>query len=144
MYSDGLVTITRGAEAVVWCRGPKWAARGFCQRCGTSLFYRLENQPELFAIIAGDALNFLLQRHIETDAQPASYSFPDHQPRVTKVELMKKFGVSPVYAAVAQHTFFTAHLRALTEIKTFAGAGEESPTRATGWPVNLKYTDINQ
>jgi hypothetical protein len=100
-HSDGLVSITRGAEAVVWCRGQKWAAHGFCHRCGTSLFYRLENQPRLFTVIAVDALNFSLQRHIYTDAQSDYYSFPDHQPRVTEVELMKKFGVAPVYAAVA-------------------------------------------
>jgi hypothetical protein len=108
VHSDGLVTITRGAEAVVWCRSPKWAERGFCEQCGTSLFLRLENQPELFTVITVGALNFSLQRHIYTDAQPDCYSFPDDQPRGTEVDLMKKFGVS---AAVAQRTFLTARLR---------------------------------
>jgi hypothetical protein len=107
-HSDGLVTITRGAEAVAWCRGQKWTERGFCEQCGTSLFLRLENQPKLFTVIAVDALNFSFQHHIYTDAQPNCYSLPDDQQRVTGVELIKKFGV---YAAVTQHTFLTAHLR---------------------------------
>jgi hypothetical protein len=75
------------------------------------------NQPELFTVIADDALNFALQRHIYTDTQPDCYSFLGHQRRVTEVELMKKFGVAPVYAAVAQHTFLTAHLRGANRYK---------------------------
>jgi hypothetical protein len=95
--SDGPVTITQGAETLVWYRGSEWAERGFCKQCGTSLFYRLANQPDLFTAIAVDALDdadaFSLQRHIYTDAQPNRYSFADSQPRVTEAELMKELGV---------------------------------------------------
>jgi len=99
VHGDGPVSITQGGESLTWFRGSEWAERGFCNKCGTSLFYRLANQPELFTAIAIDALDdadgFALQRHIYVDAQPDRYAFADSQPRVTEKELLAEFGVTP-------------------------------------------------
>lgn len=99
VHGDGPVSITQGGESLTWFRGSEWAERGFCNKCGTSLFYRLANQPELFTAIAIDALDdadgFALQRHIYVDAQPDRYAFAGSQPRVTEKELLAEFGVTP-------------------------------------------------
>jgi len=98
-HSDGPVEITAGTDALTWYRGSEWAERGFCNRCGTSLFYRLANQPELFTAVAVDTLDdadaFALHRHIYVDAQPAHYAFADDRPRVTEAALLAEFGVTP-------------------------------------------------
>ena len=98
-HSDGPVEITAGTGALTWYRGSEWAERGFCNRCGTSLFYRLANQPELFTAVAVEALDdaeaFTLSRHIYVDAQPTRYAFADKTPRLTEAELLAELGVEP-------------------------------------------------
>ena len=84
-------------ETLKWYRSSKWAERGFCDRCGSSLFYRMANRPEMLLIVSvdsfDDADDITLKRHIYVDEQPARYAFADTTPRVTKAELMAEFGM---------------------------------------------------
>lgn len=84
-------------EGLTWYQGTPWAQRGFCSRCGSSLFWRLAEQPEGMLIVSVDALEdggeFALDRHIYSDAKPDRYDFADDRPRVTEAELMKELGL---------------------------------------------------
>ncbi|MCY3928404.1 MAG: GFA family protein [Acidobacteria bacterium] len=84
-------------EGLTWYQGTPWAQRGFCSRCGSSLFWRLAEQPEGMLIVSVDALDdggeFALDRHIYSDAKPDRYDFADDRPRVTEAELMKELGL---------------------------------------------------
>ncbi len=46
----------RNDEGLTWYQGTPWAQRGFCARCGSSLFWRLAEQPEGMLIVSVDAL----------------------------------------------------------------------------------------
>ena len=84
-------------EGLTWYQGTPWAQRGFCSRCGSSLFWRLAQEPEGMLIVSVDALEnatgFALDRHIYSDAKPDRYDFADDRPRVTEAELMKELGL---------------------------------------------------
>lgn len=84
-------------EGLTWYQGTPWAQRGFCSGCGSSLFWRLAEQPEGMLIVSVDALDdaggFQLDRHIYSDAKPDRYDFADDCPRVTEAELMKELGL---------------------------------------------------
>lgn len=80
---------------LVWYRSSDWAERGFCRTCGTSLFYRLVEQPGHVAISAGtlDDPGALarIERHIFVDEKPGFYEFADDTPRLTGAEAMAEF-----------------------------------------------------
>ncbi len=84
-------------EGLTWYQGTPWAQRGFCSNCGSSLFWRLAQEPEGMLIVSVDALeddgDFTLDRHIYSDARPDRYDFADDCPRVTEAELMKELGL---------------------------------------------------
>lgn len=84
-------------EGLTWYQGTPWAQRGFCSRCGSSLFWRLAQAPDGMLIVSVDALDdpagFQLDRHIYSDAKPDRYDFADKRPRVTEAELMKELGL---------------------------------------------------
>ena len=84
-------------EGLTWYQGTPWAQRGFCSRCGSSLFWRLAEQLEGLLIVSVDALeddgDFALDRHIYSDARPDRYDFADDRPRVTEADLMKELGL---------------------------------------------------
>ncbi len=75
---------------LAWYRGSKWAERGHCTKCGSSLFFRLAAKPDAVTAISVDAFDeasdFTLGRHIYVDAQPARYAFADDCPRLTEAE----------------------------------------------------------
>ncbi|MDE2852030.1 MAG: GFA family protein [Acidobacteriota bacterium] len=84
-------------EGLTWYQGTPWAQRGFCSKCGSSLFWRLAQEPEGMLIVSVDAIDdaadFALDRHIYSDAKPERYDFADDRPRVTEAELMKELGL---------------------------------------------------
>ena len=86
---------------LTWYRGSKWAERGFCGRCGTSLFWRLADDPTAMLVVSAEAFDdaddLRLDRHIYTDAQPARYAFADDRPRLTEAKFLAEIGV-PVAA----------------------------------------------
>ena len=68
----------------------EWAERGFCSRCGTSLFYRLKDSNH-YVIWMGtfdDQAAFNLAGEIFYDEKPASYDFAGDHPRLTGAEFM--------------------------------------------------------
>lgn len=99
VHGDGPLAVDAGSNILKWYRGSQWAERGFCGQCGSTLFYRLAEQPDMFTAVSVDALDdgadLKLKRHIYVDSQPAHYAFADDTPRVTEAELMAELGIEP-------------------------------------------------
>lgn len=47
------VTLIGAAETLTWFRSSARAERGFCSRCGSSLFYRLTSNPSIWSAYLG-------------------------------------------------------------------------------------------
>ncbi len=71
----------------------EWAERGFCKKCGTHLFYKL-NQNQQYIFSAGifdldEELNFDQQYFI--DKKPVFYHFENKTKNITEAELFMMF-----------------------------------------------------
>ena len=67
-----------------------WAERGFCKRCGSSLYYRLK-QTDHYILHMGTFDNqdvFTIASEIYVDDKPAGYDLAGAQPRLTGEEFM--------------------------------------------------------
>ncbi|OAN13313.1 hypothetical protein A3K86_16810 [Photobacterium jeanii] len=73
-----------------------WATRGFCKRCGTHLYYRLNHSGE-YNILLG-ALDIDKDENLEIEVQyfidrkPAYYSLDADSPVLTTKEMLELFG----------------------------------------------------
>ncbi len=98
VHCQGDADLTKD-EGLSWYRSSDWAERGFCRRCGSSLFWRLASEPQALLIVAADAFDttddLTLDRHIYWDAKPKRYDFADKRPRLSEAEVLAEFGVEP-------------------------------------------------
>ncbi len=99
VHCPGPAKFTNDA-GLTWYRGSKWGERGFCGRCGSSLFWRLANHPTAMLGVSAEAFDdaddLRLDRHLYADAQPARYAFADHRPRLTEAQCLAEIGVTRV------------------------------------------------
>lgn len=72
----------------------EWAERGFCKKCGTSLFYRLLGKD--FAAVSVESLDerngFAFTSQIFVDEKPAYYDFANATKTMTGAEVFAAFG----------------------------------------------------
>lgn len=83
-----------GQDSIGVYASSNWAERGFCQKCGTGLFYKLK-QPGLYIIPAGildieSQLNF--DNQVFIDEKPGYYCFSNQTKNLTGAELFAQFG----------------------------------------------------
>ncbi len=88
------VKIVSGEESLSWYSSSDWAERGFCAKCGSTLFYRLKDQPDDLYAQAGsfdlpDGL--AIHEHIFVDEKPGYYAFKGNAQRLTGDELLARF-----------------------------------------------------
>lgn len=96
--SDRL-TFTLDDTHAVYTSSP-WAERGFCDRCGSSLYYRVTAPGPhqgvwhvgLGTLDAPDGID--LTGEIYIDKKPDGYSFADETHKMTEADVIKAFGVS--------------------------------------------------
>ncbi|QIL01616.1 GFA family protein [Sphingomonas sinipercae] len=84
-----------GAEHIVRYRSSQWAERGFCGRCGSSLFFHYlpgDGYGLLAGLFDDDALEPLAEE-IFIDEKPAYYAFAGNAEKLTGAQVMAKFGV---------------------------------------------------
>lgn len=78
-------------ETLTWYESSEWAKRGFCNKCGASLFYKLNEQDDFWSISAG-ALDLpdglAIAKEIFVDEKPDYYNFSGDQPRHTGPEFL--------------------------------------------------------
>ena len=77
---------------MTWFASSEWASRGFCSKCGSTLFYKLADEfGGVWTITAGafDALpaNLPLSKEIFIDSKPDYYAFAGDRPRLTGEEV---------------------------------------------------------
>ncbi|SPL71797.1 GFA family protein [Acinetobacter stercoris] len=75
----------------------EWGERGFCKKCGTSLFWRMKNNEycnvNVFALdVAIEDL--YLDSEIYIDHKPEFYAFKNHTKHMTEAEVVALFSQS--------------------------------------------------
>ncbi|MFT6580234.1 MAG: GFA family protein [Alphaproteobacteria bacterium] len=73
----------------------EWAQRGFCNKCGTHLFYRFKENNSFVVWVGAfdDNDSFTLANEIYIDNKPDGYSFAGDHPRLTEQEFLKSMGI---------------------------------------------------
>lgn len=82
-----------GAEHVSTFNSSEWAERGFCQKCGTHLFYRLKQEGH-YAIPVGlfdGGDEWRLTEQIFIDQKPSFYSFAEKTKELTGEEAFAQY-----------------------------------------------------
>lgn len=82
-----------GTENITTFDSSEWAERGFCQKCGTHLFYRLKHE-EHYAIPVGlfDSDNeWKLTDQIFIDQKPPFYSLAENTTNLTGEEVFAQY-----------------------------------------------------
>lgn len=84
------VAIEEGENSLTWYSSSDWAERGFCARCGASLFWRGKADGRIFASIQSfeDPEDFQFRTEIFIDSKPANYAFANHTTQVTEAEFL--------------------------------------------------------
>jgi hypothetical protein len=93
IHCDGEVSFT-GNEHIAIYGSSDWAERGFCNRCGTHLFYRLKREGE-YALPAGfldEGPEWILAEQIFIDEKPAYYDFANATRNMTGPEVFAAYG----------------------------------------------------
>ena len=95
---DGLTM--QGTEAVKTYQSSDWAARSFCSRCGTSLWYRFTEPGEqadyfLNAGLLDDLTGLKLTQEIYYDRKPDAWAFADDTEKLTGAEVEALCAASP-------------------------------------------------
>lgn len=94
--SCGSAVTFAGAEHIGIFDSSEWAERGFCQRCGSHLFYRLKQSGhhEIPAGLfdGGDDLQF--DHQVFVDQRPGYYRFANATEELTGEECFAKFAAA--------------------------------------------------
>lgn len=86
--------VFEGDEHIARFQSSDWAERGFCKRCGTSLFYRLV-EPDQYILHMGsfdDPSFFSVESEIYVDGKPPGYEIGGEHPRLTEAEFLASLG----------------------------------------------------
>ena len=91
--ADGVVFT--GEEHLGRYQSSEWAERGFCTKCGSSLFYKLLDQSQYIMCTGAfdDGTPLSLEGEIYIDEKPELYSFVGDHPRMTGAEFLASMGV---------------------------------------------------
>jgi len=82
-----------GEENITVFNSSNWAERGFCNKCGSHLFYRLKESRQyiipmgLFDIDKG----FVFEHQVFVDEKPSFYSFANATTDMTGAEVFAKY-----------------------------------------------------
>jgi hypothetical protein len=86
-----------GEDAIKTFKSSDWAERGFCSRCGSSLFYRItlegRNQGATAISIGAldDANGLPLDEELCIDRKPDGYAFAGEHKQLTEAEMFALF-----------------------------------------------------
>ena len=71
----------------------EWGERGFCQRCGTHLFWRMRHSGQYImpADLFTDAEGLTMDHQIFIDQKPAYYEFANQTKNMTEQEVFEMF-----------------------------------------------------
>ena len=83
----------RGEENIRIYQSSEWAERGFCKKCGSHLFYRLQqnNQYYIPVGIFDNDEGLVFEHQVFIDEKPEYYSFANETKNMTGAELFAQF-----------------------------------------------------
>ncbi|WP_148864504.1 GFA family protein [Marinobacter fonticola] len=82
-----------GLDHVTVYRSSEWAERGFCDTCGTHLFYKLKNSGDYIfpAGLFQKGMDFVMDSQIFIDRKPSYYAFANETPVMTEEDVFALF-----------------------------------------------------
>lgn len=88
----GTEVVVIGEEHVSVFDSSQWAERGFCNQCGTHLFYRLKDNGQYMAP-AGlfEDATFVFDHQVFIDEKPSYYGFENKTQNLTGAEVFEMF-----------------------------------------------------
>jgi hypothetical protein len=83
----------KGEENIGIYQSSEWAERGFCNKCGSHLFYRLKQNHQYYipAGIFDNDEGLVFEHQVFIDEKPAYYSFANETKNMTGAELFAQF-----------------------------------------------------
>lgn len=83
-----------GRSAIQVYESSDWAERGFCQHCGTHLFYRLKhnNQTIIPAGLLKTKQGLSMHEELFIEQKPTYYDFANPSTKLTGKQLFERFG----------------------------------------------------
>ena len=82
-----------GEENIGVYQSSEWAERGFCQKCGSHLFYRLKDKSHYYIPVGifDNSEGFVFDTQVFIDEKPEYYSFANETKNMTGAELFAQF-----------------------------------------------------
>jgi len=82
-----------GSQSISAFKSSEWAERGFCNNCGSHLFYRfIESQQYIMPVgLFDDDQSFEMDHQIFIDEKPAYYDFANKTDNMTGAEVFAKY-----------------------------------------------------
>ena len=89
----GTEVVIGGRENVSVFNSSEWAERGFCNQCGSHLFYRLKEsgQHMMPAGLFEDSSQMVLSHQVFIDNKPEFYSFSNETKDMTEAEIFAMY-----------------------------------------------------
>lgn len=90
-----------GAEHIRAYSSSDWAARHFCDTCGSTLWYRLKDAPSgqdhyyMAAGLLDDLSGMTLTREIYIDRKPEAFAFAGPTAQLTEAQFLAALNASP-------------------------------------------------
>lgn len=90
---SGVLKSIKNESSITRYQSSEWAERGFCNKCGTSLFYYLKpaDQYHFPVGLLEDKLQFKFSHQIFIDEKPEYYSFSNETENMTGSEVFAHF-----------------------------------------------------
>lgn len=85
-----------GQENIGVYQSSEWAERGFCNKCGSHLFYRLKQNNQYFIPVGifDDSEGLVFDHQVFIDEKPEYYSFANETKNMTGAEVFELFASS--------------------------------------------------
>ena len=80
-------------EGLTFYPSSAWGERGFCNKCGSSLIWKMQGRPEchVSAQAFEDANDFRLVSEVFIDEKPEGYAFAGNHKKMTGAEVIAAF-----------------------------------------------------
>ena len=85
-----------GEDAIGIYNSSDWAERGFCNKCGSHLFYRLKESKQHMVPVGlfDDQQHLVFESQVFIDKKPPYYSFSNKTENMTEAEIFEMYGSS--------------------------------------------------
>jgi hypothetical protein len=82
-----------GEENIGVYQSSEWAERGFCQKCGTHIFYKFKQNNQYYIPVGlfDNSEGLIFDHQVFIDEKPEYYSFANETKNMTGAELFAQF-----------------------------------------------------